>query len=143
MLSVSKMSCQYKESKILSAVESAAQRMGYVLRDKQLEVVVNFVRGRDTFVSLPTGRGKNLCYSVLPWTFDTLKKSHSSSIVIAVNPLIALMKDQVSSLTEKGLSAVYVSGEVSERLTEELHEDQFQVVFFSPETLLTDEIRGR
>ncbi len=49
------------------------------------------------------------------------------------------MKDQVSSLTEKGLSAVYVSGEVSERLTEELHEDQFQVVFFSPETLLTDE----
>ena len=92
---------RHGETEILSAVESAAKQLGYTLRDKQRDVVVGFIRGQDTFVSLPTGSGKSLCYSVLPWTYDKLKKNRrplSQSVVIVVSPLIALMKDKVSSL---------------------------------------------
>ncbi len=62
------------------------------------------------------------------------------SIVIVVSPLIALMKDQVTHLTEKGVNAAYVKGDTEgdSTLGEELHEGQYQVVF-SPETLLRDE----
>ena len=97
------------------------------------------------FVSLPTGSGKSLCYSCLPWTFDYLKGDEwrtARSIVVVVSPLIALMKDQVAALLQKGVNAVYVSGgekEVDENVVEELHERQYQLVFFSPESLLTVE----
>lgn len=126
---------------VLDAIVWAGSQLGYELRARQKEVVLNFVKGRDVFVSLPTGSGKSLCYSVLPWTYDCLRcRSKPSSIIIVVSPLVALMKDQVSSLAEKGMSAVYV-GEASnsEDKIAQIYEGQFQVVFFSPELLLTDE----
>ena len=50
---------------------------------------------------------------MLPWTFDRLRsRPKPSSIVIAVSPLFALMKDQVSSILKEGLSVVY-AGEQS------------------------------
>ena len=64
---------------------------------------------RDVFVSLPTGSGKSLCYCILPELFDTLRGNarKGQSIVIVVSPLIALMKDQVRAMSERGVSAVY------------------------------------
>ena len=53
----------YSEEQALPAIETAAGRLGYELRTKQREVILNFVRGHDVFVSLPTGSGKSLCYS--------------------------------------------------------------------------------
>ena len=48
---------------------------------------------------------------VLPLVFDMKKKlKERTSIVMIVSPLIALMKDQTSMFTEKGISAGYVSG---------------------------------
>ena len=70
---------------------------------EQQEVVVNFVAGRDVFVSLPTGAGKSLCYLVLPATFDLLRNSPSSSVVIVVCPLKSLMEDQVAKASSRGM----------------------------------------
>jgi len=43
----------------------AASSMGYhELRPNQEQVIKHFVRGNDVFVSLPTGSGKTLCWSV-------------------------------------------------------------------------------
>ena len=89
-----------REQDVLAA-EKAAERMGYMLKDKQREVILSFVRGHDVFVSLPTGSGKSLCYSCLLWTFDYLKGDEwraARLIVVVVSSLIALMKDQVAAL---------------------------------------------
>ena len=72
--------------------------MGYSsLRPDQEKVVVAFMKGKDVFVSLPTGSGKSLCYSILLKVSDSIRSSPGKCIVIVVSPLIALMKDQVRS----------------------------------------------
>ena len=79
------------------------------MKDKQEESIMEFAKGRDVFVSLPTGYGKSLCTVILPSVFDELRKSDKKSIVLVVSPLIALMKDQVDSITAMGLSAIHIS----------------------------------
>ena len=55
------------------AIESA-KHLGYEdLKDKQIEAVTTFLDGHDTFVSLPTGYGMSLIYSLLPLAFDKYK----------------------------------------------------------------------
>jgi len=64
---------------------------------------------RDVFVSLPTDYEKLFCYSCLPWVFDALNdKQTSYSMVVVVSSLIALMKDQLKVLTDKGVEAVQI-----------------------------------
>ena len=47
---------------VVGAVRKAGQSLGYTsLKDEQLNALCAFVRGRDVFVSLPTGYGKSLC----------------------------------------------------------------------------------
>ena len=79
-----------------SAIMQASQQLGYAtIRPDQNTAIKSFMEGRDVFICLPTGSGKSLCFSVLPYAFDYLHK-RVGSIVIVVSPLIALMKDQVS-----------------------------------------------
>ena len=55
---------------ISSAISSAAQKLGFSqLKPEQKSVVEVFLKGRDVFVSLPTGNGKSLRYSILPNVF--------------------------------------------------------------------------
>ena len=98
-----------------SALDKAALEMGYTsLRQKQRDAVVGFLRGRDVFVSLPTGSGKSLCYAILPKVFDILRGKSSKSVAIVVSPLISLMKDQVHSLETKGVSSIYITKTMSD-----------------------------
>ena len=50
----------------LYSICSFPQNSGYMNKDEQLNALCAFVRGRDVFVSLPTGYGKSLCYLLLP-----------------------------------------------------------------------------
>ena len=45
------------------------------VKDEQLRTVRDVLSGLDTFVSLPTGYGKSLCYAFLPWAFDELRNT--------------------------------------------------------------------
>ena len=85
--------------KLSSAANEAALKLGYAsLRPEQLEVVIQFLSGRDVFAVLPTGFGKSLCFAVLPLAFDKLSRPTEKAIVVVASPLTAIMKDQVSRL---------------------------------------------
>ena len=78
------------------ALDVASQRMGYErLFPKQREAVEAFIYGRDVFVCLLTGYGKSFCYGCLPIVFDCLR-GQTSSIVVVVTPLVAIMKEKVT-----------------------------------------------
>ena len=70
------------------------------------EAIINAViEGDDTFALLPTGGGKSLCFQV-----PALAKK---GICIVISPLIALMKDQVKALNDKGIKAMALTSGIS------------------------------
>ena len=69
-------------------------------RPFQREIVETLLGGRDVLAVLPTGGGKSLTYQIPAIVED------GSGPVLVVSPLIALMKDQLSSLTEAGIPAI-------------------------------------
>ena len=104
----------FHDDEVLSAIDFAATRLGYPsVRAEQRVVLKAFLKGRDVFVSLPTGFGKSLCYAVLPGAFNMLR-GVPESIAVVVSPLIALMRDQVLGLERRGVKAVYY-GEADKR----------------------------
>ena len=96
-----------------SAVMGAFVELGYEKpTTEQKDAVFEFVKGRDVFVSLPTGAGKSLCFAVLPLAFNNLRRHLKnigeqdlpfSSIAVIVSPLVSLMRDQVSTFQKRGL----------------------------------------
>ena len=71
---------------------------GYdAFRPTQEAVVQSVLEGKDCMALLPTGGGKSLCYQVPALMMDGL--------CIVVSPLIALMRDQVSSLRKRNIIA--------------------------------------
>jgi len=74
-------------------LDVASRRMGCErLFPKQREAIEAFISRRDVFVCLPTGYGKSFCYGCLPIVFDCLW-GQTSSIVVVVTPLVAIMKE--------------------------------------------------
>lgn len=57
----------------LDAVTEVTRKLSIDLKEKQLEAILEFLLGKDVFVSLPTGYGKSLIYEILPLVFDILK----------------------------------------------------------------------
>ena len=115
-------------------IHSTAEEYGYQLRCKEDDSILAFTGGMDVFVSLPTGYGKSLCYSLLPLIYDKIRKVDRMSIVLVVSPLVALMQDQVGRITSKGISATYLADESKRK---GVKNGEYQVVFVSPETLST------
>ena len=69
-------------------------------RPMQEDIIREAVAGRDVLAILPTGGGKSVCFQV-----PALMKE---GIALVVTPLIALMKDQVQQLNDRGIKALCV-----------------------------------
>jgi len=108
-------------------------------RPLQEDIIQSVLDGNDTLALMPTGGGKSLCFQV-----PALLKP---GICIVVSPLIALMKDQVENLKEKGIKAIaIISGmgkrEVDIALDNCIYGD-IKFLYLSPERLLSDLVRVR
>ena len=84
------------DENIVSAIDKAARTLGYdVIKELQLKVIKEVIKGKDVFAVLPTGYGKSLCYGCLPLAFDEIYKPQEPSIVCVISPLTAIIEDQV------------------------------------------------
>ncbi|MBP1599354.1 MAG: recQ 1 [Acidobacteria bacterium] len=88
--------------------------------------------GRDSIVVLPTGGGKSLCFQA-----PALLLPH---LTLVVSPLISLMKDQIDSLLECGVSAGRLDSTMSNpernEVFESLRTRRLKLLYVSPERLL-------
>jgi len=113
---------------------------GYTqFRSLQEDIILSVLNGQDTLALMPTGGGKSLCFQVPAMTRDGL--------CIVVSPLIALMKDQVEKLRQKGIPAAAIfSGmkfrEIELVLNNCIH-GNIKFLYLSPERLNTDMILQR
>ena len=120
-------------------VEILKEYWGYEsFRPKQEEIIHAALDGRDVLAILPTGGGKSVCFQV-----PALMRE---GIAVVVTPLIALMKDQVQNLNERGIKALCVnagmsSKEVELTLNNAAYGD-FKFLYVSPERLGTQLFRN-
>ncbi|MBN8853230.1 MAG: ATP-dependent DNA helicase RecQ [Sphingobacteriales bacterium 50-39] len=107
-------------------------------KDNQNAIIQNLLSGQDTFVIMPTGGGKSLCYQ--------LPAMISEGVAIIVSPLIALMKNQVDlvrSYSSKDNVAHFLNSTLNKKQIREVHEDLLnghtKMLYVAPETLTKQE----
>ncbi|MBC8052667.1 MAG: RecQ family ATP-dependent DNA helicase [Sphingobacteriaceae bacterium] len=108
-------------------------------RSLQEEIIQSVLEGKDTLALLPTGGGKSICFQVPAMV--------KPGISIVVSPLIALMKDQVENLKERGIEAVSIVSGMGKREVDILLDNcvygQIKFLYLSPERLMSDLVRER
>jgi len=95
----------------------------------QQEVIDYLLSGRSALAVFPTGGGKSLCYQLPALIFNGL--------TLVISPLIALMKDQIDFLKQKGiladrLDSTMEPGEINEVMTR-LRHGQLRLLYVAPE----------
>ena len=95
----------------------------------QEKAIDSILSGHNTIVVLPTGGGKSLIYQLPALVMD--------GITIVISPLIALMKDQVSSLEKVGIPATFINSSISlaeaENRLEQIKNGIYRLVYIAPE----------
>ncbi|HIE45861.1 MAG TPA: ATP-dependent DNA helicase RecQ, partial [Flavobacteriaceae bacterium] len=104
----------------------------------QKPVIESLLSGKNTFVIMPTGGGKSLCYQLPALILD--------GTAIVVSPLIALMKNQVDAIrgisTNKGIAHVLNSslnkGEIAQ-VKSDIENGITKLLYVAPESLIKEE----
>jgi ATP-dependent DNA helicase RecQ len=103
----------------------------------QEAIVQNVLDGKNTFVLMPTGGGKSLCYQLPSLLLD--------GTAIVISPLIALMKNQVdviSAMSEEG-TAHYLNSSLNKSAIDQVKDDvkagRTKLLYVAPESLTKEE----
>ena len=103
----------------------------------QEAIIQNVLNGRDTFVLMPTGGGKSLCYQLPSLLMD--------GTAIVISPLIALMKNQVdiiSSMSDEG-TAHYLNSSLNKAAIDQVKTDilagRTKLLYVAPESLTKED----
>ena len=115
--------------------EELQQYFGFdAFKGEQEQIIRSILDGKDTFVIMPTGGGKSLCYQ--------LPALLSDGVAIIVSPLIALMKNQVDLI--RGYStrdniAHFLNSTLSKaqqkKVKTDLTDGRTKMLYVAPETL--------
>lgn len=108
-------------------------------KGQQEEVILNLLVGNDSFVLMPTGGGKSLCYQLPALLME--------GTAIIISPLIALMKNQVDAIrgfmVEKEGIAHFLNSSLTKGQLAEVKEDllsgQTKLLYVAPESLTKEE----
>ncbi|MCR5271271.1 MAG: DNA helicase RecQ [Prevotella sp.] len=104
----------------------------------QEAIIQNLLNGRDTFVLMPTGGGKSLCYQLPSLLMD--------GVAIVISPLIALMKNQVdfiSHLSEHEGTAHFLNSSLNKAAVDQVKNDiragRTKLLYVAPESLTKED----
>jgi ATP-dependent DNA helicase RecQ len=104
-------------------------------RGNQEIIIQNLLDGKNTFVIMPTGAGKSLCYQLPAMVKDGL--------AIVISPLIALMKNQVDQMNAYGVNARFLNSTLSKGEITKLKKDCMngvvKLLYVAPESLTKEE----
>jgi len=104
-------------------------------RGNQEAIIRNLLNGKNTFVIMPTGAGKSLCYQLPALIMDGL--------AVVISPLIALMKNQVDQLNAYGVNARFLNSTLSKgeitRLKKDCISGLVKLLYVAPESLNKEE----
>ncbi len=107
-------------------------------KGNQEDVIHNVLDGNDTFVLMPTGGGKSLCYQLPSLIME--------GTAIVISPLIALMKNQVDAMrtfSEDDGVAHFINSSLSRQAIEQVKEDilagKTKLLYVAPESLTKEE----
>lgn len=123
----------------MTARETLKEFWGYdSFRPMQESIIDAALHERDVLAILPTGGGKSVCFQV-----PCMMKE---GIALVITPLIALMKDQVQNLNDRGIKALAVHAGMSRRETDLMLNNaaygDFKFLYLSPERLNTSLFRS-
>ncbi|GAA4237474.1 ATP-dependent DNA helicase RecQ [Postechiella marina] len=108
-------------------------------RPNQEDIINAVLNNEDTFALLPTGGGKSICFQI-----PALARK---GICIVVSPLIALMKDQVQALQDKGIKAMAITSGISYKELDTLLDNciygNYKFLYISPERLQQEIVQAR
>ncbi|MDH4297635.1 MAG: RecQ family ATP-dependent DNA helicase, partial [Cyclobacteriaceae bacterium] len=115
----------------MTPLEILQAQFGYSSFRLAQEAIINAVlQKKDTFVLMPTGGGKSLCYQIPALVFDGL--------TIVISPLIALMKDQVDALRLNGVQAAYLNStqntQQQETVLQKVTSKELKLLYLAPES---------
>lgn len=107
-------------------------------KGNQEEIINNLLSGNDTFVLMPTGGGKSLCYQLPSLMMD--------GTAIVISPLIALMKNQVDAMrnfsTDDGI-AHFLNSSLNKSAIDQVKNDitlgRTKLLYVAPESLTKEE----
>lgn len=104
-------------------------------RGEQEKIIKSVISGKNTFVIMPTGAGKSLCYQ-LPATV-------LEGTAIVISPLIALMKNQVDQLTAYGINAQFLNSTLNKsemnRVKNDVISGVCKLLYIAPESLTKED----
>ena len=125
-----------KKDKVTEALK---KHFGFdTFKGNQKAIIENVLAGKDTFVLMPTGGGKSLCYQ--------LPSLMMEGTAIVVSPLIALMKNQVDAMrnfSEEDGIAHFINSSLSKSAIDQVKNDilsgKTKLLYVAPESLTKEE----
>ncbi len=124
----------------MTTTELLKTHFGYdTFRGPQQRIIEHVLANQHALVIMPTGMGKSLCFQIPALAIDAEDTPADAKrpITLVLSPLIALMKDQVDSLQDRGIKATFINSSLRKHERESRYksvsEGRYSLLYVTPE----------